>query len=325
MREFSGSDADWDRLTVNLESASPYQSSGWASFRARSGWSHLRLISRSQRGAVQFLTKSSAISRILWAPGGPIGQMEYDDFESLSQVIDEIAGRKMQYVRVSDHRPANSTLLNYYEQTRWHRPKHPFATGETLRRNLSRDISSLRQEYTKNWSRNLQRRASRNLRIETWGVSCATEIAHLQQSVVKHKHLRKDWRTDEGSIVELMKCFGDSLILIGARSASGEPLAVRGAVLIGKLGFDLLASTSQQGRRVYASNVVTDSLLQVLSERDIQSYDFGGVDRRRNRGVYDFKHGAGGKEHHYLGEFERSAPGWLRFAIHPYLSTRKPD
>jgi lipid II:glycine glycyltransferase (peptidoglycan interpeptide bridge formation enzyme) len=97
----------------------------------------------------------------------------------------------------------------------------------------------------------------------------------------------------------------------------GTTQAIRGAVLCGTTGFDFLAATSNEGRKTYASNVALHFLLGELAGRGAVTYDFGGVDPVENKGVYDFKHGAGGLEHAYVGEFETSYPRFVR----PILST----
>ena len=101
-------------------------------------------------------------------------------------------------------------------------------------------------------------------------------------------------------------------------------LALRGAVVIGSFGFDFLAATSDDGRKNYASNVALHHLLDVLATRGVTAYDFGGVDYHANKGVYDFKHGAGGTEHSYVGEFEMVRPRILRSFISTMVASRLP-
>jgi lipid II:glycine glycyltransferase (peptidoglycan interpeptide bridge formation enzyme) len=114
------------------------------------------------------------------------------------------------------------------------------------------------------------------------------------------------------------------LVLVKATDAAGALLALRGAVVIGSFGFDFLAATSVDGRKNYASNVALHHLLDVLTTRGVTAYDFGGVDYHANKGVYDFKHGAGGTEHSYVGEFEMVKPRILRSFISTMVASRLP-
>ena len=103
---------------------------------------------------------------------------------------------------------------------------------------------------------------------------------------------------------------------------TGETLAIRAATLVGTNAFDFLAATSHEGRKNYASNVALDALLTALVGRGITRYDFGGVDEIHNRGVFDFKHGAGGEHLSYNGEFETTVPKTLHQVVAKLISSR---
>jgi lipid II:glycine glycyltransferase (peptidoglycan interpeptide bridge formation enzyme) len=85
-------------------------------------------------------------------------------------------------------------------------------------------------------------------------------------------------------------------------------LSYRAAYVLNNFGYDMLAGTSLEGRKCYASHVATHGLLFTLAEQGCQTYDFGGVDKHSNLGVFNFKHGAGGLEHSYVGEFQTAFP-----------------
>jgi lipid II:glycine glycyltransferase (peptidoglycan interpeptide bridge formation enzyme) len=97
---------------------------------------------------------------------------------------------------------------------------------------------------------------------------------------------------------------------------------MRAAVVIGANAFDFLAATSNEGRKLYASNVALDALLTSLASRGVRRYDFGGVDRTNNKGVFDFKRGAGGTDFTYTGEFETAMPRLAKPVISKLMSLR---
>jgi lipid II:glycine glycyltransferase (peptidoglycan interpeptide bridge formation enzyme) len=148
-------------------------------------------------------------------------------------------------------------------------------------------------------------------------------LARLHQDVENLKYsFDADWRRDEGSIRRLLEYFGERLVVVRAIDARGALLAARAAVVCGATGFDFLAATAPEGRRCYASNVALDALLSLLSARGITRYDFGGVDPTNNKGVFDFKHGAGGLPYSYVGEFEFVSPRIARSAVSKLVALR---
>ncbi len=320
---FSGSEAEWDNLAISLASTSPYQTSAWGSFKRSAGWSSVRLLTTDGRCAVQVLIKHFMFVSIVWAPGGPIGEVTEADLIDLASAIKTESPSLVQYVRVSDFRPSLPARHKQYELAGWHRPRATLSAAQTLTCELNRN--TLGSNYSKNWSRNLRRGEDRGITASAWLPADSTEIACLHQSVVTTKGLEtNDWRTRPAEVARLLECFANQLVLVKATDAAGTVLALRGAVVIGSLGFDFLAATSDDGRKNYASNIALHHLLDVLTTRGVTAYDFGGVDYHANKGVYDFKHGAGGTEHSYVGEFEIVRPRILRSFISTMVASRLP-
>jgi hypothetical protein len=131
-----------------------------------------------------------------------------------------------------------------------------------------------------------------------------------------------DWRTSTARLTQLLEYFRDQVVIVRAIDGYGVTQAIRGAVKIGSRGFDFLAATSIQGRSLYASNIALHCLLETLCQQGIVTYDFGGVDRESNKGVYDFKHGAGGSEYAYVGEFEAAHPSCVRRILSTLMALR---
>lgn len=320
---FSRGEAEWDNLVTDLASTSPYQTSAWASFKRSAGWSSLRLLTTDSRCAVQVLTKHFMFVSIVWAPGGPIGEVTEASLIELAAVIKTESPSLVQYVRVSDFRPSLPARNEQYELAGWRRPRATLSTAQTLTCELNRN--TLGSSYSKNWSRNLRRGEDRGISASVWLPADSAEIARLHQSVVTAKSLETDdWRTRPTEVAQLLESFANQLVLVKATDTAGTLLALRGAVIIGNFGFDFLAATSIDGRKHYASNVALHHLLDVLATRGVNTYDFGGVDYVANKGVYDFKHGAGGTEHSYVGEFEMVRPRILRSFISTLVATRLP-
>lgn len=307
-RRFEGSHEEWDSFIESTGVSSPYQTSAWAEFRQVFGWSSLRLCDRNHGVGIQVLIKRFGPLTVCWIPGGTRGELSDTDFSEFPSVVRQSV-KGLIYMRISDPQPYDSQNEFMYLRSGWKRPAHRLSSGVTLTRQLPSALEDLRNAYSKNWSRNLTRGLSRNVVPSIWTDPDYVEIAALHREVVRIKgSVLEDWRCSEVHLERISSLFGNKLIMAKAENSNGVLLSIRGAVLLNEVAVDFFAATSAEGRKTYASNVAMDHLLVTLSRRGIGKYDFGGVDRDQNSGVYNFKHGAGGQIHRFMGEFEITQP-----------------
>ena len=322
-RRFAGTDDAWNSMVTRLGMTTPFQFSAWANFRSRFGWRALRLVTDDGNCAAQLLVKSIGPMRIIWGAGAPLGTISTSLLVELREAARREVGGSVSYLRVADHRQLNEACVAEFRAAGFVRPARQLSTGQTLVRNLSSEYAPLAEAYTSNWSRNLRRGHQREVVGEEWNSPDAAQLARLHQDVENLKHsFNADWRRNEGSMRRLLEHFGGHLVAVRAMGAHGELLAARAAVMCGTTGFDFLAATAPEGRRCYASNVALDTLLTLLAARGITRYDFGGVDQVNNKGVFDFKHGAGGLPYSYVGEFEFVSPRIAGGAVSKLVSLR---
>jgi len=261
--------------------------------------------------------------RIIWGAGAPLGTTSTLLLVELREAARGEVGGSVSYLRVADHRQLNEACVAEFRDAGFVRPARLLSTSQTLVRNLSSDYAALAESYTSNWSRNLRRGHQREVVAEEWASPDAAHLARLHQDVENLKHsFDAEWRRNEDSMHRLLECFGERLVVVRAIDAHGALLAARAAVVCGTTGFDFLAATAPAGRRCYASNVALDTLLTLLAARGITRYDFGGVDQTTNKGVFDFKHGAGGMPYSYVGEFEFVSPRITRNAVGKLVALR---
>lgn len=314
---FTNDDAAWDDIISRHSPKSPFQGSAWANFRVADGWQPVRFILENEQAAVQFLTKHKmGLLAVCWSAGGLAGSCSPTHLAELPMAVRNVLGSRVTYLRISDFREFDSEHEVAYLGAGWTTSRHAMSSGRTLVRSLTSDHDQLRVEYSSNWSRNLRRGEQRGIHYERWTTPDYTLMAEMYRDVVDlKKSFSADWRASPESLSDFATSFGDSLCIVRAISPDWKTLSYRAAVNLGSVAFDILAATSYEGRKCYASHVATDGLLETLASLGCTHYDFGGVDQQGNSGVYNFKHGAGGRDFRYLGEWHCSLPQIARRSV----------
>jgi hypothetical protein len=267
--------------------------------------------------------KSIGPLRIVWGAGAPLGAVSASLLAELPDAVRKTVGGSIAYIRIADHHQLNDARVDEYREAGFVQPARLLSTGQTLIRTLEHGSSTLTDAYTSNWSRNLRRGLQREVLAHEWTTPDGAQLARLHQDVESTKQsFDADWRRDPDAMRRLLDGFGTRLVVVRAVDTNGALLAARAAVVCGTTGFDFLAATSLEGRRCYASNVALDALLSLLASRGVARYDFGGVDQTNNKGVFDFKHGAGGTPYSYVGEFEFVSPRIARSVVSKLVALR---
>jgi len=322
-QRFTGSASEWDALVERVGATTPFQLSAWATFRESFGWQPTRLVTQDGKSAAQLLVKRAGPVQLAWGAGAPLGVVTPSLLRDLVDKTKHLLHARVLYLRLADHAPRESNRVAAFRSAGWSASTTAAGGVETLVRQLDTTQAPVSDAYTSNWSRNLRRGLQRDVTADQWLKPDAHVIATLHQDVEDLKQpFHAQWRGDDAAIKRLLNCFGERLVLVRAHDANGAVLAMRAAVVVGLHAYDFLAATSKEGRKTYASNVALDVLLGLLVERGIQHYDFGGVDRINNKGVFDFKHGAGGIEQAYGGEFETVVPRIAKSVVSKLVSLR---
>ena len=322
-QRFTGSASEWDALVEHLGATTPFQLSAWAAFRESFGWQPTRLITQDGKSAAQLLVKGVGPVQVAWGAGAPLGVVTPSLLRDLVAETKQLLNAWVLYLRLADHAPHESSRVAAFHKAGWSTSKKTIGSLRTLVRPLDADITPLHIAYSSNWSRNLRRGHQRGVIVEQWHQPDARLIADLHREVENLKQpFHAEWRGDPTAIERLLSCFGKRVVIVKAHDETGAVLALRAAVVVGHNAYDFLAATSQEGRKAYASNMALDVLLGLLAERGIQHYDFGGVDPINNKGVFDFKHGAGGTEATYVGEYDTTSPKFATWVLAKLVSSR---
>ena len=83
---------------------------------------------------------------------------------------------------------------------------------------------------------------------------------------------------------------------------NNQILALRGVGCSGKSCFDLYSAISYEGKKNYAGHFLFHKMCERLKAMNIEFYDLGGTDPKRNKSVFDFKKGTGARQIYYGDE-----------------------
>lgn len=314
----------WDRDLLTFDDYTLDQSFAWGEFKRRCGWLVHRLVARDAAGRIramaQGLVRRYALGfGLAWFPGGPIGEIGTwgDD---LRRAMMSAAGVSALYCRVFPHRPATVIDQATLATCGWTPSGARLRSGLSMTLRLDRPLEEIRRGLSGNWRHNLKRAEARDGRIRTWTDPDPAALLAVFRSMETHKGIRPQFTARE--LEALFAELRAGLLLYRCDGADGEAVALRGCAIVGEGAWDLLAATSEVGRRSYASYALAWRILEECRSRGVREYDLRGIDPEANPGPYNFKKGTGATPVTYLGEWEWATYRPLRWTT--WLRTAAP-
>ena len=298
----------WDRDLERFPERSFMQGFGWGQYKAGQGWSPVRAAARDGHGSVVGMVQA-LVRRyvggfaIVWCPGGHAGPIELWNAGLVAALAQSVAARHV-YCRVTFTRPVTDADADRLRSLGWTKPSRSVSAPRTLVWDLTPTEEAMMAALSGNWRHNLHRALRRNLRVVQWTDPPASAVAPLFDAMAAYKQL--DMPFDPAAFGALAGNMSGRTLIYACENDAGTPVAVRGCVIDGKTASDLIAATSPEGRRCYASYAVLWALIRGCRARDVDAYDLGGADPVAAPGVYAFKRGTGAREQHQLGEWEWS-------------------
>jgi lipid II:glycine glycyltransferase (peptidoglycan interpeptide bridge formation enzyme) len=302
----------WDDWLQRFTDFSYTLTFAWGEHRRGFGWSPIYLVARD-RGE-QVTAMALGLYRryplgiaTLWIPGGPAGDATTLD-DSLRQAARRAIGASRLYIRLLSHQRSSAELVRALEGLGWRRCPVRLRSGLTMYLSLEGGLASLEQGLSGNWRHNLRRAGKQKIRVRRWQTPHIGEVVAAYESMEAYKGLPQQFTRRE--LESLFNWAGDSILVYRADSLEGELLAFRACLVFGSLAWDLLAVTTEGGRKVYASYALLWEILTACDQAGVRRYDLAGVDPEQNPGVYNFKKGTGAELIELLGEWETATfPG----------------
>jgi hypothetical protein len=320
---FGGDDSTWEECHSSGNFRTPFQTANWARIKALQGWESLRIWNPQCDFGIQFLRKR--IMRgltVLWAPSVHIPPRT--DFSSLTSCLLETC-RPPFYARVGFAAQQNSDKQTEVGENRqkWTESGTHLGAPNTYLLEIFPNEDEQILHCSSNWKRNLARGLKREILIEFGNSINFQDLAETIKEMYLYKAFyRNDWRCNPEGLNGYFSSFSQSVITVSVRATNGAPLALRSVVVIGTRAFDMIAVTTPNGRKAYASNVALWSLINLLRKQGVNTYDLGGTDPISNPGVHNFKSGLGGQLIFNPPDIELGIPKITRFFVHTALKVR---
>lgn len=301
---FGGGDAAWDALLEPLR-APVYQSSLWARHKAGAGWTPLRARTADGSAAVQVLARRRGPACLLWARGGPVGEPTAWD-ASMRTLLTAMAGAPLVYARLCPYRETSPALQAALASAGFARAARPLDRNASFVLDLRPTPEALEAALSSNWGHNL-RRGRKRASVRPWADPDPRQVLSLYRAMESYKGISP--LHGDSDFASQLEAMGGRLAAVRADAPDGTPLALRAAAVFGSTAWDLLAATTPQGRRCYASYAAFWALALEARARGAAAFELGGADPEKAKGVYDFKKGTGAAPVQYLGEWHWASPG----------------
>lgn len=323
-----GAGREWDSLLAGASDDNPFQSIAWGRHKSRSGWEPERWIASGRGGevvcSVQLLRKPLPLGRcVIWAPGGPVigfpGAAKVDLGRSLREGLRQIClAQRAVYARFYILHPLSAEGPPLLCRP-WTVPRRSIGSGSTVLLDLSASLEQLQARMTGK-HRHLARRLEEVGLQWRWGGTdtLVEDLGRLHAQMSAEKKVRAQ---ETRGLAHLISDFRENaLILAGYHGA--EPVTACLVLLKGTGAFYWRAATARKGRELSAAYGMILKLLELLKDRGIERFDFGGIlpDAPSAAGINHFKRGFGGRVVVYSGEWEWASHSWIRRGVNAWVA-----
>lgn len=174
------------------------------------------------------------------------------------------------------------------------------------------ELDDLKKSYSKNWRHNYNRSKNNKFYLITNNNPNFNELSsmYLEMSSIKKRNLiiRKEY------IENIFKIMRNNIFHIEAY-ADNQIIAFRSVIYFKNASWDLFACSNSDSKKNYSTYQIMHKMFECLIKNKIKIFDFSGVDKKNNIGVYNFKKGAGGMEYKVLGELTASPIIFIKYLL----------
>jgi CelD/BcsL family acetyltransferase involved in cellulose biosynthesis len=312
---FESAQMIWDENLTRFDDYSPFQTYAWGEYNRAVGWSPIHLVARDESGEIcammlGLIRRFPLSIGLLWCEGGPAGDITTWN-EDLQKAISRETGIKRLYCRIRCDRERNINDALALNHQGWMRSWVIMNSAWTMEIDLNQSEEELLKNCSGNWRRNLKSAEKENLKVSLWANPEPDEIYKVFAEMQNLKDLPELFSRDE--LENIFKHAGANLICFRGEDENGNIVAVRTCLHVGQKACEFMGATSQRGRDLRVSYLITWKLLQECRRRGIKFYDLCGIDPFDNPGGYRFKKQTGAKPLEALGEWDTASSEWMRW------------
>lgn len=293
--------SQWNQSLENFGYLDVFSSFEWGEYKKSQGWNIERMLflKKSQLiGACQFIYKTKFKILFGWNSGG-ILFFDPKDLLEISKAIQKHYCGFFFLHRFNFYQKLEANT-NFFLSQAFSSPHSKINSPFSIVFDFSQPhkLSSNHRYYLKQSQKNnlqisFQINSQQSLQ-DFW-------ITYNQMSIDKKL---KAIQLSQKQISTLSQAFGEKMIVCNVYNDSQQPLCSCIILTCNNRAFYYLASSSEEGRKTFASYFMVDKLLQYLKEKEFKSLNFGGITPYDQNafGVNRFKMGFGGEIVEYLGE-----------------------
>ena len=299
-REFLNSADNWNDLISKFKGLDYYSLYEWGKLKESQGWLVKRFILFEESNielAFQILIKQKYFFKLIWIPGGILGNLNQN---YLSKIISELKikfGRNI-IIRIGFSKYINDDDYKLLKDLKFIKINSVNYANSSMILNLT-DKKELSENFSKNWRHNLKRSFKYNNTVLNYNDDMKKSLVRIYKEMEELKNLNNLY--NNLSLNFLLKELKDLLIFKVCIDTNNNLLSIRCAIKFKNYAWDLLAATSKEGRKNYSSYQVTYEVLKECVKKNVTYYDLSGINKKLNKGVYNFKKGTGSKEYEKLG------------------------
>jgi hypothetical protein len=314
---------EWNARLRAFSDLSPFQSFEMGGYFRLRGWTPAYFVYRDADGVeramclclLRIVTKRTGF---VWCVGGPVG--EASAWNELPEAMTKAFGLKRLYLRFRCDRPRVESDVLTLGRGGWTPAARPMGANLTMALDLRTEPSALLAKADRNWRRNLRIAESSGLVVGRDRFDDVDALAAVFSEMARAKGLVDSFPSRELTTL-IRECPGRCR-LYTARDGSGAVVAFHCVLVMGSAAYDYFAATNMRGRELMASYAVMWRVMSDLHLQGVARFDLGGIDPRRNHGVFRFKRGTGAASVELLGEWDWATTSALKWLANAAIALR---
>ena len=231
--------------------------------------------------------------------------LNYEAYESLLRgLINEFVKKRSMLVKIIPFEidDTKNITKDIYLRNDYIRDKI-YDVYKTFLLDLRKTERELLYEQSKRWRKNLRKSEKKGFDIVSGNDNeIFLQFVSLYREMQAIKNFHEKYALEQ--FIDMQKDLPDEFKMkVIICYFDGEPVSGIVWSQIGKTSIILFSATTQKGRSIGSSYFMRWNLLKRLKAQNIEYLDQGGIDEEKNKNVFQFKKGFGGKEICHIGSF----------------------